>query len=199
MCQFIETLSLNDGVLDNILYHQARLDRTIDHFYPGSTIDLSELLGSEDLPTEGWFRLTVTYSNKVDNIECIPYHIREIERFEFVEVEALDYGFKYKDRTSLQTIASSLKSNEEAIIIVDKKVTDTTYTNLVFLQNGEWWTPKQCLLKGTQRQYLLDQGLIREADILMDSLFDYSHFRVINAMMGWSNAPIYSINQIQKA
>ncbi|QZT38816.1 aminotransferase class IV [Halosquirtibacter xylanolyticus] len=197
MCQFIETMSLSNGVVEYVESHQARLDRTMHHFYPAYRIDLLDVLSSVDLPKDGVYRLTVAYAEKVVSIQWVPYQIRDIERFVCVEAGEIMYDFKYRNRDDFQRISALLGANEEAVIVQNGMVTDTTYTNLVFYRDGVWWTPKQCLLKGTQRQRLLDDGVIHETDIPVASLSHYTHFRIINAMMGWESAPMYTIDLIR--
>ena len=49
--------------------------------------------------------------------------------------------------------------------------------------NNNWFTPVSFLLPGTKRKYLLDKGLIHEAEITPASLRKYSELRLINSML----------------
>ncbi|WP_298013968.1 aminotransferase class IV [uncultured Castellaniella sp.] len=55
---------------------------------------------------------------------------------------------------------------------------------------GRWLTPPADggLLPGVQRQWLLDQGLVREADLSLNDLRAAPALRVSNALRGWLDA-----------
>jgi len=72
---------------------------------------------------------------------------------------------------------------DDILIIKTGMVTDTYYGNVAFEKDGIWHTPQLPLLHGTQRQYLLDEGKIKERLITEDDLPNYGHVRVFNAMI----------------
>ncbi|QZE13650.1 aminotransferase class IV [Halosquirtibacter laminarini] len=193
MCLFIETICVSDGKVKALEYHQQRLNRTLQYFYPIAAIDLKAFTDSLDLPMSGTYRLTITYGRDVIDYKMVPYNIRSIERFVCVEAPDIRYDFKYENRDALNLCRDLVGENEEPILIQNGLVTDTTYTNLIFYRDGRWFTPKEPLLKGTQRQFLLEQKLIETCDIYQHDLHLYEKFRPINAMMGWDNAPCFSI------
>lgn len=49
--------------------------------------------------------------------------------------------------------------------------------------NHNWLTPKHPLLLSTKRAYLLDKGIIKEADITVDDLMKAKKIRLFNAMI----------------
>ncbi|MGB6240870.1 MAG: aminotransferase class IV [Castellaniella sp.] len=57
---------------------------------------------------------------------------------------------------------------------------------------GRWLTPPANggVLPGVQRQWLLDQGLAREADLSLDDLCTAPALRVSNALRGWLDAQL---------
>lgn len=195
MYQFIETIKLEDGDLIGLDLHQERLDRTLLNFYPNRSIDLCRVLEKEVLPTDGLYRLTVTYSDRVEKIKWVPYRLRSIDHFVLVEAPDVAYRYKYSDREIFSKISEVVPSNCEAIITQKGLITDTTYTNLIFMKEGQWYTPSTALLKGTQRERLLRQGTIKELDIRIDNLHTFDSFRVINAMMDMSMGEIYDIKK----
>ena len=81
------------------------------------------------------------------------------------------------------------------IIVKNKFVTDASYANLVFYADGNWVTPKSCLLSGVMRTVLLRSGKIQEAEITVDSLRKYEKVKLINAMVGW-NGPEISMSSV---
>ncbi|NHW58601.1 aminotransferase class IV, partial [Escherichia coli] len=93
-----------------------------------------------------------------------------------------------------------LKENSnasEVIITQNGHITDTTFSNLIFLKNGEWFTPKSYLLNGVQRQNLLQKRRVKEAEITLDNLSKYSYFKIINAMNCFEISPMFSIDLIK--
>jgi 4-amino-4-deoxychorismate lyase len=46
---------------------------------------------------------------------------------------------------------------EEIIIVKNNCITDTSYTNLLFLKDEKWYTPSTYLLNGVMRQHLLKE------------------------------------------
>ena len=71
----------------------------------------------------------------------------------------------------------------EILIIKNKKITDTSYSNICLYDGNEWLTPKYPLLKGIRRSVLLDQRKIREEDIRERDLSAFSKIALINAML----------------
>jgi len=62
-------------------------------------------------------------------------------------------------------------------------VTDSYYCNVALEKDGVWFTPKSPLLKGTKRQQLIDDEVVREAAISVLSISDYQRICLFNAMI----------------
>ena len=91
-----------------------------------------------------------------------------------------------------------LKSKADEIIIVkNNHLTDTSYSNVLFKKGKEWFTPKTYLLNGVQRQNLLKNKKIKEAEITLQNLKEYSHFQIINAMNDFDDMFVYPISKIR--
>ena len=71
---------------------------------------------------------------------------------------------------------------DEIIIIKDSFVTDCSIGNLAFRKGTQWFTPNTPLLKGTQREYLLQSGQLQEIEIRQEQLEQFDEIRVINAL-----------------
>lgn len=67
------------------------------------------------------------------------------------------------------------------------EITETTIGNLVFQNNGQWFTPplESGLLPGVFREKLLAEGKIQEAIILLKELSKYSKLFRINSVRRW--------------
>ncbi len=90
-----------------------------------------------------------------------------------------------------------MKSKAEEIIIVkNNHITDTSFSNLLFLKGKDWFTPNTYLLNGVQRQHLLKNKKIKEAEITLQNIKQFSHFQIINALNDFDDMFIYPIDRI---
>ena len=125
----------------------------------------------------------------------LPYAFPEIESFELVENNDFSYDFKFADRTEFQKMKKKARA-QEIVIVKNGCITDTSFSNLLFLKGQDWYTPKTYLLNGVQRQNLLKQGIIKEADITLQNLKDFSHFQLINSMNEFNQDFVYPIKKL---
>lgn len=184
MCQFVETICIENGKPRNLSYHVQRLNLTMRTFFPESkAIGEHELL--TDIPNvQGLQKARVVYDeNGITERSFAPYSIRKINSIAIVEGNDISYSWKSTDRTALMRLREKAPDYDEVIIIKNGCVTDTSYTNLCFFDGKEWLTPDTPLLRGTMRQKLLDEGIIREARILKSDLHKFQSVSLINAMM----------------
>jgi 4-amino-4-deoxychorismate lyase len=184
MCQFVETICIENGKPRNLSYHVQRLNLTMRTFFPESkAIGEHELL--TDIPNvQGLQKARVVYDeNGITERSFAPYSIRKINSIAIVEGNDISYSWKSTDRSALMRLREKAPDYDEVIIIKNGCVTDTSYTNLCFFDGKEWLTPDTPLLRGTMRQKLLDEGIIREARILKTDLHKFQSVSLINAMM----------------
>lgn len=197
MCQWLETLALRDGDILLQDYHQMRLSRTLKAFGSEVRINLSEVFDLYDLPRVGYYKLRMVYDlQRILEVTWELYEPKCWDSFELIEVLELSYDFKSTDR-KVFTELKQLTTCQEVIITKAGMLTDTTYSNLVFERQGNWFTPSTCLLAGVQRQYLLDKGQIKEASITRSNLTSFQNFKMINAMMPFDSSFTYSVELIE--
>lgn len=193
---FTEVIKLKDEVLYNLEYHKARVARTLAAFGM-SQIDFAMV--EDAVPsncTNGLYKCRVLYSNKIEKIEFTPYIFRKIENVELVADNNIEYSYKYADRDRLNALKAA-SSCDEIIIVKEGFITDSSYTNLVFKQGKEYFTPKECLLPGTKRQALLDAGIIKLVSIRPKDLASYESVHFINAMIDLEDNISCSIRSIR--
>jgi len=184
MCQFVETICIQDGKARNLRYHIDRMNRTIRQFFPHLTSVTEADLLPQILQESGLQKARVVYSAEgITERTFAPYALRTIQNIALVEDNEINYRWKSTDRTPLTRQREKAPHADEVIIIKDGCVTDTSYTNLCFYDGHEWFTPDTPLLPGTMRQYLLDQGLIKPRHILATDILHYQRVSLINAMM----------------
>jgi 4-amino-4-deoxychorismate lyase len=183
MSLLIESIKLLDGTFYNLSHHEQRMNRSLkslcgvhDH------VDLEIFLSKVDVPTQGLFKCRIVYDDTSREIEFQPYQYKKIQSLRVVEHDRINYEFKYTDRKLINRLYELRKDCDDILIVKRGFVTDSSYSNIVFRKNNHWVTPWSALLKGTQRQKLLEQNIIQEDDIRMEDIRTFQSFKLINAM-----------------
>ncbi len=196
MSRFIESIKIEDQKIFLLDLHQKRVNETFAHFGKDSSIDLGKIYKNLLHDEDGLYKLKITYDlDKNFRTQLIPYAISEIDEFQIVENNSFDYAFKFEDRKEFDRMKAKAKA-EEIIIVRNNHITDTSFSNILFKKGKDWFTPITFLLNGVQRQHLLKSKKIKEAEITLQNLKEYSHFQLINAMNDFDDMFIYPISKI---
>ncbi len=189
MYRLFESVKIDNGKIMHLEYHQQRVSRSLS----GCGIDLkkeietavADPLSGITIPPEGVHKLRITYSleNGMEKIAVIPYIRREIKTLKLITCDIIEYPVKSEERTLLDKLFSQRDECDDILIIKNGKITDTSFSNIIFLKNGEWYTPDTPLLQGTCRSRLLKEGKIKECTITPENLREYTGFRLINALL----------------
>ncbi len=198
MCLLLETIKLENGKLVNLEYHQQRFNFARQQFEKVERINLHDTIEIPENAKEGLFRCRVIYGSKIEKIEFIPHQYREIKSLKIVRDNSIDYTYKYADRSHLKKLYKQREGCDDIIIVKHEKVTDSFTGNLLFFDGSDWFTPDQPLLKGTQRQYLLDNKQIIEKQILFKDIFSYEKVGIINVFYSLNNMPVVKNSFIRK-
>jgi 4-amino-4-deoxychorismate lyase len=197
MSRFIESIKIKDQELFLLEFHQKRVNETFAYFGKENAIDLKKIYEKLYHDDDGLYKLRIAYDlDKTYKTQLIPYAFPEIESFELVENNSLDYAFKFEDRSAFLSMINKAKS-EEIIIVKNNHITDASFANLLFLKEKQWYTPNTFLLNGVQRQQLLKAKKIKETEITLQNIKEFSHFQIINAMNSMDNDFIYPIEKIR--
>ena len=84
---------------------------------------------------------------------------------------------------------------DEIIIIKNSIVTDTSIANIAIFDGNIWLTSKNCLLKGTTRNRLLEDKFLVEKDITINMLKKASKIALMNAMIDFDIKENYSFKE----
>jgi len=185
MSLLIETIKVKDGRLYNIDYHSDRFNRTRKELFGvGLSSDLTSKIIIPAYARKGLFKCRVEYDDHIRKIEFISYKSRDVRSLRLVEAGDLSYDYKFIDRQGIDELYRVRGKCDDILIVKDGRITDTSYTNIIVRdEENRWFTPSTFLLKGTKRSYLLDRGLISEAEITPASLRKYVELRLINSMI----------------
>ena len=181
---FLETIRIQDGHARHVADHIDRMRRTALHFgftAPALPADLDALV-PHTLRT-GIVRCRIVYGHTLREITFTPYRRRRLERLIAVDAGAMDYAFKYADRSPLARPQIPLTEADELLFVRDGYVTDTSYTNLILRRGDELVTPDTFLLDGTCRRRLLRTAQVRTAQVRLSDLTAYDELLLVNAMM----------------
>ena len=196
MFRFIESIKIEDKKIFLLDYHQKRVNETFAQFGKENPIDLLKIFKNLEHDEDGLFKLRIVYDlDRKFSTQFIPYAISEIYDFQLVVNNTIDYSFKYENRGEIDLMKQKAKA-EEIIIIKNNRITDSSFSNLLFLKSKTWYTPTSFLLNGVQRQNLLKTKKIKEAEITVQNLNEFSHFQLLNSMNDFDDMFIYPIDKI---
>ncbi len=189
MSLLFETIQCKNGKLLNLDYHDERMNRSrLELFRSPDALLLDEYIKGTRIPLSGLYKCRVVYEHKFFSIEYVPYKKKPIHSMKIIELDDISYKYKFMDRSQLNDLLASA-GTDEILIIRDGVVTDTSFSNIIFFNGYDWVTPIEPLLKGTQRQKLLDEGKIIESEILTHEIFGFQSMKLINAMMTFEESP----------
>ncbi len=197
--QLLETIRCENGQPSNLSYHQQRVDRSLKQLGYSLHLDLASLI---KVPDNALYRCRIVYDATSINIEYIPYQKRVVRTLQTIQADPLDYTLKYADRTDLDRLFAQKGDADDILIVQNGLITDTSIANIAFFDGTKWLTPKHPLLKGTTRARLLNEKKIFESDIYIDDLKKFTHFALLNAMIGFDEikngiiAPIKGVNDV---
>ena len=72
-------------------------------------------------------------------------------------------------------------------------VTDTSIANIAIYYENTWITSKNCLLKGTTRDRLINDKILIEKDITVEMLKEATKIALMNAMIDFDIKEDYSL------
>lgn len=196
MSRFIESIKVEDQRIFLKELHQKRMNDTFSNFGQVCKIDIYSLFLNLEHEEDGLYKFRIEYDLENNfRTQIIPYAISELYDFELVIDDEIDYSFKSAERTHLQNLKDKSHA-DEVIIVKNNRITDTSYSNLLFLKDKIWFTPKNYLLNGVMRQNLLQSKEIKETEITLDNIKEFSHFQLINALNDFDDMFIYPIEKI---
>ena len=215
MCLLLETIRIENGRIGNIRYHQERMNHARKELFKCSDqLDLTNIIEThmssagflpdqqvgairqhsaadlQSAPEEqkNRHKCRITYKREIETVEFLPYRLPTINSLKIVIDDEIDYAYKFHDRSRIHILFEKRDKSDDILIVKQGFITDTSYANVLFYNGKEWLTPTYPLLKGTQRTSLLDQEIIRVAEIRLEDLHHFKKARLVNAMIRFDDA-----------
>lgn len=186
MCLLLETILIKDNQLQNVFFHNERVNDSRHHLLGADDRwDLNTMIKLPELDVRTIYRCRCIYGHSIENIEVMPYTPRIVKSLFVAELNDVNYAYKYADRRIFEELKKRYpeKPNTDVLIAINGNITDASFANIVFFNGNNWITPDTPLLKGTRRAAYLQKGIIKEARIKLDDLHYFQKARLINALI----------------
>lgn len=194
MCLLLESIKCIDGRLQDLAYHQNRVDRALKaHFRTYPKIILNQII---QIPKhkKGVFKCRFVYDNKHFEYSLVPYFKKKVRSLKIIDGSHVNYSHKYADRSSIEELFKARNHCDDIIIIKNGLVTDSSYANLAFFIDGVWSTPVSPLLAGVKRQKLIETGKLIPDEIRVDDIRNFEKISLINAMLELGEIEIATVH-----
>lgn len=186
MCQFIETIQINNGCICNLNYHTERFNNTRKAFWNDcAKIDLADFI--HNYPSSGKIKCRIVYAQDIEEITYSSYVLREVNSLKLITNDEIDYQYKTVDRNLINMLFQQKEDADDIVIVRNGYLTDTSIANIALYDGMHWYTPSHPLLKGTKREELLRKGVLIEREIHVSELLSYSKICIFNAMINFGD------------
>lgn len=187
MCLLFESLKVENRRFFNLEAHLQRMNASVNQLFKLRQVySASDFRIPDDL-TDDLYKCRIVYGTSLISVEFALYTIRKIKTLKIVEVNDLDYSHKFLERGVFDRLKVDYPGYDDFIIIKNGRVTDSTFSNLVFFDGRQWLTPETYLLNGTKRMALLNNKQLRAVHIDIRRLHEFSSVSFINAMLDPGN------------
>ncbi len=199
MSLFFESIKIENGKPANIFFHNERINKARrDLLKINNQLNLENIISIPQDLKNIVYKCRVFYDYEIHKIEFVEYEKKNIKKLIAVNANEISYGYKFTDRSAIDKLKleNTNSAEEDILIIKNDIVTDTSFSNVLFYDGKDWFTPKECLLPGTQRAKMLSEKRVIERSIKRDDLFQYKKIKLINAMVEFDYAATLSTDSI---
>ncbi len=194
----IESIAVEDGKILDAKWHEMRFRKSFRECYGKEPqrplLDKWEL----KLPPKDRFKLRIVYNVDERKTTLIPYFPKSIKTLKTVACKHIVYHLKYADRSAINALFEQRGRCDDVLIIRGGMVSDTSTGNILFLKEGQWFTPDTPLLEGTKRAKLLSEGKIHLKSIKKEDISNFECFMIVNALRPFdenNSVPVENILQ----
>lgn len=183
MFRLLESIKIKDNRAYNLEYHNKRLNFSRKILYGcDDSIDLNDYIKTED-SINGLNKCRIICDEIVREVSVEPYNMRTIRNLKVVLDDEIDYTHKITDKEIFKKLLEKRNNCDDILIVKRNRVTDTSFSNVIFFDGTKYFTPSSPLLNGTKRQRLIDEKIIFEEDITINDIKKFKYIQFINAMI----------------
>ena len=195
MCHLIESVKINNGIAENLFWHNKRLNESRRLLYGiQEEIRLESFIHVPGHLQQGEVKCRILYGKKIDTIEFKPYVFRPVRSLKIVTDNYIKYEHKYRDRSHINMLFEQKGECDDILIVKNGLVRESSYCNVVFRDGNESFTPASPLLRGTKRAKHLLEGKIIEKEIKIEEIPGYQYLYLINAFLDLGRCVISTKN-----
>ena len=196
MYPLFESIRVEGGRAHLLQYHQNRLNRSyLKLFKTTCPWTLESIL--PELPPVRLFKLRFKYNKDSFSFETLKYTPSKIESLKLVEINSYSYDFKFTDRSGIDQAFNLRGDCDDVLMTKNGLLADTSYCNILLFDGTDWITPAQPLFKGVQRNFLIDQQIIKTKQIYKEQLSKFKFFQLINALNSFDKNIKFSVDCIK--
>jgi para-aminobenzoate synthetase/4-amino-4-deoxychorismate lyase len=198
--EILETLALQDGELQHLSAHLARMQASAAHFgfvWQGDAVQQTLADLCQRHPQGAWrVRLLLDAAGRLQAQAFAPADTPRPVRLQLAAspLEESDSEF-VRHKTTLRAHYDAFTPTDPAVFDTVLwnacgEITECTRGNLALLLDGRWVTPAlECgLLPGVGRAHWLAQGRMEEAVVLVSDLPRAQAVAFVNSLRGWVEA-----------
>jgi len=184
MCLLLESIKIVNHQPVNLDFHQERVAKSRKELFCAEDyFDLEKLISIPESLSNGLFKCRVLFGLKIEKIDFESYTPRKVSTLRVVFDDNIDYSHKFADRAELVDLFEKRNGCDDVLIVKNGLLTDTSFSNILFLKNGLWFTPEKPLLAGTKREFLIKSGLVLPIKIHVSDIENFEKFMLVNAML----------------
>jgi 4-amino-4-deoxychorismate lyase len=197
MCLLIETLCFENGDIQRLEFHNERMNRTrFDLFNCSDKINIGDFIQIPEKMLGAKVKCRIVYSIEIISVEYENYIIKPVNSLKLLFDDGINYQYKFLDRKELVLLLGLRENADDILIVKNNQITDTSYANIIFRKDAQWFTPSQPLLPGTRREFYIRSGIVIPIEIRPEDLSDYEDARIINAMISIEESAPITIDKI---
>jgi 4-amino-4-deoxychorismate lyase len=195
MYPLVESVRIENRQLHHVELHNQRINLARQVIYKQyQPIDINSLVKIPEWITNDRYKCRITFYPEKSEYSITPYHQREINTLKIITDDTIDYSFKNENRFQLDAAYSRRENCDDIIIIKKGHLTDAWAANIILFDGKNWITPDTPLLRGVQREFLLQEVVIIEKEVKLDHLPSFQTIKLINAMIDFERAPVINVS-----
>ncbi len=187
MSLLFESIACENGKLQNLEWHNARLNNSRRKLFNSKSHIFLEEIYLPKFVDKGFWKCKVLYNNIIKGISFEPYTPRKMSSLTLVE-SSLNYNYKSQNRDEIDYLFDKKEEADDILIIKDGFVTDTSIANILLYNGHSWITPNTPLLNGTMRAQLIYKGLVKVDTVKKDDLANYQKIMLVNALNSFNES-----------